>query len=166
MRLLEDWAKYLRPGGSTTGDETIEAARNIRDLISTAVNTKSKSVRQMQSKVPMHALRAIAARLRAQPPSRHSCPNKRYHAISTRCDSQVIATDSIQHLLSVGFQRQDPAPFEALQILCYRNPQTATTIVREGGLQVLRELMTSEAENLELVNAICFLLSAMVAFNE
>lgn len=50
LALLEDWAKYLRPGRSTGGDETVEAARNIRDLIRTAVNTKAKNIRQMQGK--------------------------------------------------------------------------------------------------------------------
>lgn len=79
---------------------------------------------------------------------------------------QVIADGSVQHLLSVGFQHKHPAPFEALQILCFRNPDNSTAIVQEGGLQVLRELLTTHHDDIELVNAICFLLSAMVAFNE
>ena len=78
---------------------------------------------------------------------------------------QVLATDSIQSLLDVGARMRDPAPFEALQILCYRNTATAASVVKAGGLQVARDLLSSDP-SVELTAALCFLLSAVVAFNE
>jgi hypothetical protein len=52
MKVLEDWGKYLVCNEDRScPPAAIEAAKNIRDMIGVAVNTKSRDMRQMQSKV-------------------------------------------------------------------------------------------------------------------
>ena len=52
MKVLEDWGKYLVCNeDSSCPPAAIEAAKNIRDMIGVAVNTKYRDMSQMQSKV-------------------------------------------------------------------------------------------------------------------
>jgi len=68
-------------------------------------------------------------------------------------------------MLALGKELHDPAPFEALQILCYRNRQTVSHVVKCGGVDVVKELLMSKSTSPEVTSALCFLLTSMVAFN-
>ncbi|GAX76299.1 hypothetical protein CEUSTIGMA_g3744.t1 [Chlamydomonas eustigma] len=90
------------------------------------------------------------------------------HVVDTKASglkslqSAIISSGAVTFLLKLA-KSGEPSAFEALQMLCYRNAIACEQMVTEGAVDIIAADLSTA--NTALQNAMCYLLTGLVAFS-